>query len=405
MVSRRRLAVAVLALVAAGAATQACAAPEAAETGSGESAQTEQKEAINDTLSSAERKDIVGKKATCPFIGTAIAMEKAIDAIGKRLPGVRSFKLMRSAAEPLAPVVGEGSVEALGNTGKNSTLGFVLTLFALGNHGIIPQSHANGVQPTGEKVPANTFSLDFPASQGSHPGHSFILQGDPNKRESGTFSGASFKRLIEPRSASASVCPTGTAAPISGHAERVNEQTGAPDPNGVLVVRRSELAKFIAENVSMDPNAKAIGKNQTSLKLAADAIGVEQALRDGLTDLISGAGAGGTRAEQLEQHRPLAQKLTLLLGEDNLIGSSGEFGLLLAFLWNSPKTIGKTSHDPMFAVSDLKLMFQGDANGRRFPDGWQDWNKDAFVWVTQTLALTTASAHHYHSALKSCPER
>jgi hypothetical protein len=39
----------------------------------------------------------------------------------------------------------------------------------------------------------------------------------------------------------------------------------------------------------------------------------------------------------------------------------------------------------------------------RFPDGWQDWTKDAKVWVAQTLALTAASAHHYHLGLAGCP--
>ena len=36
--------------------------------------------------------------------------------------------------------------------------------------------------------------------------------------------------------------------------------------------------------------------------------------------------------------RAVQQKLTKLTGEDNLVGSSGEFGLLFAFLANSPRT-------------------------------------------------------------------
>ena len=70
-------------------------------------------------------------------------------------------------------------------------------------------------------VPAGNFSLDFPGSQGSHAGHSGILQGDPKATNSGRFSEADFDRLM------------------------------SMSKNGYL--KRSDIGKFIAGNVAADP--------------------------------------------------------------------------------------------------------------------------------------------------------
>jgi hypothetical protein len=356
-------------------------------------------------------KDIATKKATCPFVGATVAMEKLIKKLEKSVPGLAALKLLNTPSEPLAPIVGDGSIEALGNTGdvrigkspKPSTLGYVIAGFALGNHGVIPQ--------TGEQVPSNTFSLDFPGSKGSHPGHSFILQGDPTKPNTGAFSASDFQRLVAPKTSDL-VCPEESAATgqgkadPGGHAEEV-----VVGGKSVRIVRRSEFGKFIAENVYRDPNAKAGGKNAAFWRIAADTVELGQQLTSDLADVVSKAEAlrnanAGQEAhvEFLEQHRGLATKLTTLLGEDNLIGGSGEYSLLLTFLQNSPKTVDADSADPGYSVEDLTLMFQGDANGRRLPDGWQTWNKDAFVWTANTTALLTVAAAHYHLALRPlCP--
>jgi hypothetical protein len=394
-------------------ALEGCSSVEA-DVASGDSAQTEAKgdpRTREIKVSGREREavvqDIATKKATCPFVGAAVAMESAIQKLQRAVPGLSALKLLNTPSEPLAPIVGDGSIEALGNTGdvrvgkspKPSTLGYVIAGFALGNHGVIPQ--------TGEKVPTNTFSLDFPGSKGSHPGHSFILQGDPTKPGTGAFSERDLERLIGPRPSSLA-CPAESGASAQGkmdpggHAEAVTVAG-----KRVLVVRRSEIGKFIAENVFRDPNAKAGGKNAAFWRLGQDSIELGHQLASDLSDVVTRADAlrsakagDDAHVELLEQHRGLATKLTTLLGEDNLIGGAGEYALLLTFLQNSPNTVDRDGLNPGYAVEELTLMFKGDASGRRLPDGWHTWNKDALVWAANTTALLTVAAAHYHLALR-----
>ena len=108
-------------------------------------------------LSADERRLLAERKATCPFIGSAVA--------GGTL-GVRN-----SADNPLARVE---EVRALGNSGGGD-LGDLLAIFASGNHAFMRGASGKLDEP----APAGLFSLEFPGSQGSHPGHSGILQGDP----------------------------------------------------------------------------------------------------------------------------------------------------------------------------------------------------------------------------------
>ena len=92
--------------------------------------------------------------------------------------------------DPSKPLASIDDVRKLGNTGGGD-LGEVLKVFAQGNHAFMPG-------PTGQMnvpVPNGQFSPDFPGSQGSHPGHSGILQGDPKQLNSGRFSEADFDRL------------------------------------------------------------------------------------------------------------------------------------------------------------------------------------------------------------------
>lgn len=425
MVTRKlRVLAFVLTTAATAAGAQACGGSQS-EVASGESANTEADMTSEIKVGPQEReavvKNIATKKATCPFVGAAVAMESAIKTLQKKVPGLQALRLLNTPKEPLAPIVGEGSIEALGNTGdirvgdspKRSTLGYVIAGFALGNHGVIPESHGVGEPARGDKVPENTFSLDFPASKGSHPGHSFILQGNPNARDSGAFSASDFARLVGPRP-SDTACPAESQALAQGkadeggHAERVNPRTGEPDDSGVLVVRRSEFAKFVAENVFRDPNAKAGGKNGAFWKLGKDTVEIGKVLTDDLGDVVAKAEAlraakspDAKHVALLEEHRDLATKVTTMLGEDNIIGGAGEYALLLAFLQNSPKTVGRDTHDPGYSVEDITLMFKGDAQGRRLPDGWETWNKDAFVWAKHTTALLAGAAKHYHIVLKT----
>src|SRR5262245_37283673 len=104
-------------------------------------------------LSGDERALVVEKKATCPFIGSAIAQGK--------------LAVRNDAQDPLASIE---DVRKLGNTGGGD-LGDVLARFASGNHALMRGNSGK----LDKRVPSGLFSLEFPGSQGSHPGHSGIL--------------------------------------------------------------------------------------------------------------------------------------------------------------------------------------------------------------------------------------
>ena len=95
-------------------------------------------------------------------------------------------------------------------------------------------------------------------------------------------------------------------------------------------IRRSDVAVFIAENLHRDPKSKVFGRSVAGL-LARDLAHFVEAAGLDLLERLHGASKEGV-------HRDLDQKLTKLAGEDNLVGSCGEFGLLFAFLANSPHT-------------------------------------------------------------------
>ena len=275
-----------------------------------------------------QRDDIAAKKATCPFIGTAVATS--------------ALPVRNDPSKPLASI---DDVRRLGDTGGGN-LGEVLKVFAQGNHAFMPG-------PTGQlnvPVPNGQFSLDFPGSQGSHPGHSGILQGDPKQLNSGRFSEADFDRLT-------------SRATKDGY------------------VKRSEVAKFIAENMIKDPNSKVFGANVAKL-LGGDIKNFVKAGGEALLSKIKGGDAG--------QERKAYEALTKTLGEDNLVGSSGEFGLLFAFLANKPgaKTI---DGEPAISVADLTSMFKD----KKFPPGWETWPKTAHDWTVNTTALTLEAAKEY----------
>lgn len=124
-------------------------------------------------LSSNERNTLVETQATCPFIGSAVARGK--------------LAVRHSADNPLASIE---DVRQLGNSGGGD-LGELLVLFAGGNHAFM---RGDAGKPD-KKVPDGLFSLEFPGSQGSHPGHSGILQGDPALPGSGRLSRSDFARL------------------------------------------------------------------------------------------------------------------------------------------------------------------------------------------------------------------
>ncbi len=277
------------------------------------------------TLSDQERQELVTRKVTCPFLGPAVSLGRLL--------------VRQSAKRPLASIE---DVRILGNSGGGD-LGDVLVLFAEGNHAKMPG-------PTGkldQAVPAGAFSLDLPGSQGSHPGHSGILQGDPSQLSSGRFSEPDFTRLI------------------------------SRARNGLL--KRSDVGAFIRENVERDPHATKFSILESLKSVSTTLVEAVPAALELLRNL-AGAREG---AEQ----RELLEALTSNARASNLIGSAGEFGLLFAFLESKP---GSESIDgePTVSVEDLALMFRD----KRLPAGWETWPKTKSSWVKNTLALARSAA-------------
>ena len=278
-------------------------------------------------LDEAQRRALVDTKATCPFIGAAVASEQ--------LP-------VRNAVDnPLAAV---DDVRELGNRGGGD-LGDLLAFFASGNHAMMRGDA--GVLDT--PVPPGLFSLEFPGSQGSHPGHSGILEQAFDVPGSGRLSVADFERL----------------------AGRARDGR----------VARSQVADFIAENLARDPSAKVFAASVARL-LARDLASFVGEVGPALLDEMRGSGERAARS--------LEPKLTRLLGEDNLVGSAGEFGLLFAFFANKPKSPTQNG-EPALDVADVRDMFVA----KRLPHGWETWRKSRADWVVHTTALLIDAGKAY----------
>ena len=278
------------------------------------------------TLSDPERRELVTRKVTCPFLGPAVATG--------RLP------VRQDARRPLASIE---DVRRLGNSGGGD-LGEVLMIFAQGNHAFMPGPTGAFDQP----VPLGFFSLDLPGSQGSHPGHSGILQADPNVVDSGRFSAADFDRL------------------------RSHARDG--------LVKRSDVGTFIKENVERDPDATKLSIRESLKGVISTLVEAVPAGLELLTNAIAGNREG---AEQ----RELLEALTRNARASNLIGSAGEFGLLFAFLEHKPGSVS-VDGEPTLAIEDLERMFEE----KRFPPGWETWPKTKSSWVRNTLALAHSAA-------------
>lgn len=281
-------------------------------------------------LSDDEKALLVVRKATCPFIGSAVAEG--------------NLAVRNSAHSPLASIE---DVRRLGNSGGGD-LGDLLVLFASGNHAFM-QGDAGKLD---KLVPSGLFSLEFPGSQGSHPGHSGILQGDPTIPGSGRLSEANFARL----------------------ASRAKDGW----------IKRSDVGRFMAENLRNDPKSK-VAETSTEALLGGDLFELIETTGSVLWDKIFGSADNAGKT-----HRAIEEKLTKLLGEDNLVGSAGEFGLLFAFLANKPGT-KEVEGEPAVAIQDLKAMFVD----KRLPAGWESWRKSRLDWVTNTTGLLISAGKEY----------
>ena len=280
---------------------------------------------VRDTVLS----EIVEKKVTCPFVGPAVA--------------TRTLAIRNDADNPLASIE---DVRRLGNTGGGD-LGDFLALFAKGNHAFMRGS----TNQLDQRVPNDLFSLEFPGSQGSHPGHSGILQGNPAELSSGRFSEQEFARL----------------------SSRVRD--------GFL--KRSDVGHFIAENLRRDPQAKVLEAAVATLLLGD------------LAEVLLSAGGilpslFGSDEDRDLAYREFEQKLTKLMGENNLVGAAGEFGLLFAFLANSPRT-KEVDDEPALSFDDVRVMFVE----HRLPEGWERWKKTRRDVLRHTTGLLKSAFAEY----------
>jgi hypothetical protein len=212
-----------------------------------------------------------------------------------------------------------------------------------------------------EAAPGGFFSLELPGSQGAHPGHSGILMGDPDELNAGRFSKDDFARLER-------------------HAT-----------SGFL--QRSSVGRFIAENVQGDPKSKVHGRGIAKL-LARDIARVFEAGASAVAKRLESL-FGGDSEEADRGHRAFEEELTKLMGENDLVGSAGEFGLLFAFLEQSPKT-REMGNEPALSLDDIRSMFVE----KRLPEGWDTWKKSRASWIHHTVALIR-SAHTEHGKLSS----
>lgn len=245
------------------------------------------------------------------------------------------LEVLNTRTEPLASIA---TVVALGDSGGGDLGRNVLRLFARGNHSFRLPLAEN--ERDNALVPGGTFNLQFGGSQGAHPGHSGILLADPEHVGVGALDQVQFQRLVQ-------------------HA----------DASGRLSI--DAMGDFIAENLRADPGARVFP--------------VVTVLKDGIRLLREYGDVlfGGGENEKTEAFAAL----TRLLGADNLMGSAGEWGLLFAFLRNSPN-----SDNGDIALSDVELMFVQ----KQLPADWETWKKTSGDWIRATLRLTKDASLAYH---------
>jgi hypothetical protein len=218
---------------------------------------------------------------------------------------------------------------ALGNAGGGD-LGLVLEFFAGINHNAVVG--ASGATST--PVLPHTFALWFPGSHGAHPGHSGILMGDPRDPRSGRFASDRLADL------------------------ETNYTTQYPD--GKRYISLDQIGAFIAKNVKADPKSRGVNLAGAT-SLAAQ-----------ITKLTARAALGDPNL--------LQDVLHLFVTSDDLVNSSGEFGLLFTRFSDATDASG----NPLVSTDVVDALF---VDGR-FPDGWDRKPARALDWVVNTLKIT-----------------
>lgn len=287
-------------------------------------------------LKGAELDRMVDTLVTCPFLGSAVAEGK--------------LSIRNDAIGPLASIE---DVRILGNSGGGD-LGEVLALFATGNHAFMRGDDGRLDRP----APSGLFSLELPGSQGAHPGHSGILMGDPETPGSGRLSLPDFARLAS------------------------REKDG--------LIKRSDVGRFIAENLSREAKVKVFSTNVAEA-LGGDLLGFGATIVPALISKLAGSTSEAKAALQ-----DLEEKFTKLAGEDNLLGSAGEFGLLFALVAHRPEA-REIDGEPTVSVQDLESMFVK----KRLPEGFEMWRKSRTDWIENTIGLVVSAAKEFHRPIRT----
>jgi hypothetical protein len=99
-------------------------------------------------------------------------------------------------------------------------------------------------------------------------------------------------------------------------------------------IKRSDVGRFIAENLKRDPASNVSGPN--AVKFLVEDLG--EFLGSVASELINFGDPTATRA--------VKERFTKLLGADNLVGSAGEFGFCLPFCiaHRAPRTWTESQH-------------------------------------------------------------
>ncbi len=291
-------------------------------------------------LNDAELQQVAWHKGTCPFIGTGIT--------------TRELKVRGSADNPLIAL--EDVVKA-GNSGGGDLGTFTARVFGAGNQAFMRDASGQLTVP----VPKGTMSANLPGSQGAHSGK------------------ADSQILIKPGSGTDS----GRLGPNDPEViARFNDLARLGDAHGGWVTT-SDVGNFIAANANRDKaNVVLLGQNDLVTKLAGDLGGLAESAIPSLLAKIEGNDPAAERV--------FIERVTKLLGQDNIIGSAGEFALFFAFVAHQPNA-RKINGELAISVADLRSMFFHTG----FPEGWKDSKKTTHDWVVATLHMVVAAEKEY----------
>jgi len=146
---------------------------------------------------------------------------------------------------------------------------------------------------------------------------------------------------------------------------------------------RPMIGDFIAENAQRDGKTVTLGHNH-AIRAAEDLFGVLEALVPAGVSAVASA-----KAEVDKAHRQATQRLTKLLGEDHLVASAGEFGLLFALI-GRPANAGEDD-GPVLNVAEVRAMFED----KQLPADWDRTPKSTRQWAGHTFAIAFHAYKHF----------